>query len=264
MPQNISLSQETSPPNITSLNGFSSDNGKLAASDVNITSRNLQSTVILSADIHYTGPSVNYLFIPIVTLSMSLPFHYNDSLSMSLNISKGYYLNFNSLFLGNTDNGNIYSGAAAYGSLFRSKNLDINVFSTSAVTNNKTLNISFTLKLTFYASPIIIPLSNLSQILAQPSLHFNPFGYRVSNPSTLTLVRLPFYGVMDTGAQAVKRYSVESTLAQLVISSNVSSLNIEVTYGELFYGLIVVDIAFLISLSFIVTHRKRSKSGYRL
>lgn len=239
-----------SSPNLT---GVSSSNGRLTQTDVTSNVTTSGNSLVISGDVNYAGPSKSYQYVPIVTLYYNFPFSYNHTLSEDLAITNGYFMSFNSLFLGNTNSTFITSSSGGLGSLQIPSTLTLNIYTTKPISANTSITITFTLRLTFYDIGKVYDPHQDSQLQQLQEVQYRSSGFNVHGHEGIVLVRLPFYSQMVVQSSSAERFSSLSSLNQMLFTKGNSTIEVDVIYVKNVVNLAyadtaVITVVFLISL----------------
>ncbi len=240
------------------LTGFSSDNSKMSMNNISTNQTVNNNTINFEANIHYVGPSPGYQYESVVTLYYNFPFPYNDSsIRESMFITKGFYVLYNSLRIGNTNGTSIYLSGNSYGSMYREKYLTISIYTMNNINNNTEMNLSFSLSLKFLSSSSIYHLNLLKQVLNEYNLSFTDTGYSFALKAGITIIHLPYYNLMTQNNRSIERYSVAQSLAQLLFTKHSTGLDIQVNYVNDLFIILCFDAIMLTALSLKILFKRQ-------
>jgi len=228
-------------------------------SNVIANSKIIGNEISLQIKFKYKGPEPSPIIVPLVTFGYNLSFPYNASISASLNITNGFYIYLNSVLLGNTHGNYYYVSSGTYGSVIKKcPYLTIYVLTEKPI-SNYSINISLTLNIRFYNQQSIYNYSSQSQIINELRLLQASNGYTILNAENITIVRLPYYPLMNTEDKNCARFSTLSGLNQILITNHTSNIYISVSYVKNVMLIVYFDISvivILIILSFLIQKNK--------
>jgi len=172
-------------------------------------------------------------------------------MSASLNITNGFYIYLNSVLLGNTHGNYYYVSSGTYGSVIKKwPYLAINV-QTEKPISDYSINISLTLNIRFYNQQTIYNHSSQSQIINELRLLQAISGYTILNAENITIVRLPYYSLMNIEGKNCARFSTLSGLNQILITDNISNIYISISYARDVMLIVYFDISVIVILTIL-------------
>lgn len=210
--------------------------------------------------LNYSGPQITSVSTPLITLNYNLMFPYNLSMIASLNISNGFYLSINSVFVGNTRDSYYGTSAGVYGSVVRDfPLLNVDVYDIRPIMKQSD-QINFSLNISFLNESSLYTFNSNSQITKEINLKITSSGYIVLNSLNLTIIRLPYYSLMSS-KNAFIRLSSISGLNQIIFSESTPNVVIYTSYQSITVSVAYTNAIFIILLLIIpVMLKKRSSS----
>lgn len=207
-------------------------------------------------------------YVPLIGLSYSLPFDYNSSISASLSIQSGFYLELNSVLVGNTNASPVYISAGAYGSLDRkySPNLYLDVYREPGSSNVTMGSVTLQISMSFYNDSSAFDFTPPNLVTTQDAINYDLVGYSLGNCEGLVWIRLPFYGLMTADPGNVGRLSIEDGVGQLLSVPFTESVSVETTYVTPVLVTAVVGVAVevcCVAVSWISGRRSRISQAPR-
>ncbi len=221
------------------------------------------SVLHISASFHYNSTAPSY--VPLVSIGLNLTFPYSETMFASAQLNQDFYLWVNSVMVGPTPPSGFYTSPGLYG-VIDSRHvpyLYIDVYRRSLLGNVTQGNLSFVLSLSFYHNESAYVFSSASVLQARDQVLFNPDGYTIQNCRALTWVRLPYYGLMQA-TPSVARYSIDSTIGQLLVVPQPEDVAIDVTYvsGVISLALIGAGTIVLLIAAGILIRRREVKTRW--
>jgi len=258
LPSNISLANPIQVSQVVKLKNYYvpyNQNVSNVIADSKVTGNEIS----LQIKFKYKGPEPSPVYVPLVSFGYNLSFPYNASMSASLNITNGFYIYLNSILLGNTHENYYYVSSGTYGSVIKKgPYLTIYVLTEKPI-SNYSINISLTLNIRFYNQQSIYNYSSQSQIINELRLLQASNGYTILNAENITIVRLPYYPLMNTENQNCARFSTISGLNQILITNHTSNIYISVSYARNVMLIVYFDISVIVILiifSFLIQKNK--------
>lgn len=256
MKSNLQLSNK-----LYNLSGYSSDNGLINRGDIRTNVLIANSTLNINGSIYYRGPTVKYKYIGVVSLNYNFTYPYRYAASERFSITNGFYANVNSLLIGNTSGSLVYQGTGAYGSLYRSKDLVIDIYSMDQIPANTSVNISFNLLISFYTNSTILQPCFGFSFPKIVSLFYQTEGYSFEVSKGFEMIHLPYYSVMTAGDYEAERYSIDASVNQLVLTPiRMHSINVYVDFAPIVIFIVYGDLLILSSLIAIISYKYRKST----
>ncbi|MGC8621934.1 MAG: hypothetical protein ACP5U0_08485 [Caldisphaera sp.] len=263
VPGFIKINTTESIENVSFLNYFVPDNQNVSniVSFSSATSNNLS----IMAKFTYRGPQTNN-YLPLISFFYNFSFPFNDSVNASLTITKGFYINSEGLLIGDSGGINNYFSSGCYGAQDRKSGgkLYMDILSEYTIENDSSFNVTIHLNFSFSKVNTIYDLQVYPELIKKLAINVTNEGYEIRNVGNITIVRLPYYNLMESDNNEIKRFADLYSIDQIIFPDINKSMNltIEVSFVSIVKNLTYMDIVITISLIAVslVINRKNSSN----
>lgn len=190
------------------------------------------SVLRISTSFNYNASAPSY--VPVVSIALNQTFPYNETMFASGTAGPNAYLFVNTVIIDSTLPTGFYTNPDLYGTsdVQHAPYLYVDVYLQPSLGNVSSGRISFALTLAFFLNQSAYSPGFANQLLRENQVTYSAYGYSVSDCEGLTWVRLPYYDLMQA-APSVARFSIESSVGQMLVVPQAEAVTIRVTYvGE--------------------------------